>query len=114
MTVLLDTYHSVKVIQNETLNCRIMLFRRTQKLRKRWLAMMTKKDFTPTSSHRVCSNNVPAIVLKIVKQTERPPRRKLNSTEKLRRFLPHVMNPDDLTKSAETETKSDLTQQAIL
>ena len=76
--------------------------------------MITRKDFTPTASHRVCSNNVSAIVLKIVKQTEHTPRRKLNSTENLRRFLPHVMNPDDLTKSAETETESDLTQQAIL
>ena len=49
-----------------------------------------------------------------VKPIERTPRRTLNSTGVLRRLLPSVQTPDDLTKAIETETDSDLTQEAIL
>ena len=87
--------------------------------------MISRKDFNPTASHRVCSlhfagrkktylNNVPTIVPKTVKPIERTPRRTLNSTGVLKRFLSNVQIPDDLTKSIETETESDLTQEAIL
>ena len=84
------------------------------------------KDFTPTASYRVCSlhlagekktflNNVPTIVPKTVERTiERTPRRTLNSTGVLRRLLPNVQTPDDLTKSIETEADSNLIQEAIL
>ena len=57
---------------------------------------------------------MPTIVPKTVKPIERTPRRTLNSTGVLRRLLPNVQTPDDLTKSIETETDSDLTQEAIL
>ena len=49
-----------------------------------------------------------------VKLIERTPRRTLNSTGVLRRLLPNVQTPEDLTKAIETETDSDLTQEAIL
>ena len=83
------------------------------------------KDFTPTASYRDCSlylagekktflNNVPTIVTKTVKPIERTPRRTLNSTGVLKRLLPNVQTPDDLTKSIETEADSNLIQEAIL
>ena len=72
--------------------------------------MVSRKDFTPRASHRVCSlhfgggkktylNNVSTIVPKTVKPIERTPIRTLDSTRVLRRFLPNVQTPDDLTKS---------------
>ena len=87
--------------------------------------MTSRKDFTPTVSHRVCSvhfpggkktylNNVPTIVQKTVKPIERTPRRTLNRTVVLRRLLPKVQTPDDLAKPIQTEADSDLTQEAIL
>ena len=57
---------------------------------------------------------MPTIVPKTVKPIERTPRRTLNSTGVLRRLLPNMQTPDDLTKSTETEADSDLTQEAIL
>ena len=84
-----------------------MLFQRTQKFKKRWLAMINRKDFTTTASRKVCSlylaggkknylNNVPTIVPKTLKPIKRTPRRILNSKGVLRRLLPHVQIPDDL------------------
>ena len=69
--------------------------------------MINRKDFTQIASHRVCPshfpegkktylNNVPTIVQ--------------DSTGVLRRLLPNVQTPDDLTKC---ETEFDLTQEAI-
>ena len=49
-----------------------------------------------------------------MKTIERTLRRASNSTGVLRRLLPNVLNPDDLTKSIETETECDVTQEAIL
>ena len=57
---------------------------------------------------------MPTIVTKTVKPIERTPRRTLNSTGVLRRLLPNVQTPDDLTKSIETEADSNLIQEAIL
>ena len=57
---------------------------------------------------------MPTIVPKTVKPIEGTPRRTLNSTGVLRRLLPNMQTPDDLTKSTETEADSDLTQEAIL
>ncbi|XP_065650766.1 uncharacterized protein LOC136078877 [Hydra vulgaris] len=59
-------------------------------LRKLWLAKISRKDFSPSSSHRVCSahfqgnkktymNNVPTIIPKTVKLTARVPRKTKNS-----------------------------------
>ncbi|XP_065683449.1 uncharacterized protein LOC136096194 [Hydra vulgaris] len=59
-------------------------------LRKLWLAKISRKDFTPSSSHRVCSahfhgnkktymNNVPTIIPKTVKLTAHVPRKTENS-----------------------------------
>ncbi|XP_065642964.1 uncharacterized protein LOC136074560 [Hydra vulgaris] len=59
-------------------------------LRKLWLAKISRKDFSPSSSHRVCSahfqgnkktymNNVPTIIPKTVKLTTRVPRKTKNS-----------------------------------
>ncbi|XP_012564728.2 uncharacterized protein LOC105849002 [Hydra vulgaris] len=59
-------------------------------LRKLWLAKISRKDFTPSSSHRVCSahfqgnkktymNNVPTIIPKTVKLTAHVPRKTKNS-----------------------------------
>ncbi|XP_065658624.1 uncharacterized protein LOC136083146 [Hydra vulgaris] len=61
-------------------------------LRKLWLAKISRKDFSPSSSHRVCSahfqgnkktymNNVPTIIPKTVKLTARVPRKTKNSLE---------------------------------
>ena len=102
-----------------------MLFQRTQKFKKRWLAMINRKDFTTTASRKVCSlylaggkknylNNVPTIVPKTLKPIKRTPRRILNRKGVLRRLLPYVQIPDNLTKFLETETESGLTREAIL
>ncbi|XP_065662595.1 uncharacterized protein LOC136085234 [Hydra vulgaris] len=59
-------------------------------LRKLWLAKISRKDFSPSSSHRVYSahfqenkktymNNVPTIIPKTVKLTARVPRKTKNS-----------------------------------
>ena len=59
-------------------------------LRKKWLAMISRKNFLPSASHRVCSahfeggkktylNNVPTIVPKTVKPTINKPRSTRNS-----------------------------------
>ena len=49
-----------------------------------------------------------------MKTIERTLRRASNSTGVLRRLLPNVLNPDDLTKSIENETECDVTQEVIL
>ena len=76
--------NSVTVIQNE-----ISLFPKDSKLRKIWLPVISRKDFTPTASHRVCSLHLPGeketylnvstVVPKTVKPIESTPRRTLNS-----------------------------------
>ena len=77
------------------------------KFKKRLLAMINRKDFTTTASHKVFSlylaggkknylNNVPTIVPKTLKPIKRTPRRILNSKGVLRRLLPNVQIPDDL------------------
>ena len=59
--------------------------------RKKWLIKISRKDFVPSISHRVCSdhfvggkksymNNVPTIVPKTIKPTEWKPRKTLNSS----------------------------------
>lgn len=68
------------------------------KLRKRWLSMISRKDFKPSSSHRVCSahfkngkktymDNVPTIVPKTVKLTKTTPRKTLNSSGAIKKIF---------------------------
>ena len=121
VAVLLVAYHSVTVIQNETLELSYYVIPKDSKLRKRLLAVISRKDFTSIASHRVCSlhfaggkkiylNNVATTVTKTGKTIERTPRRALYSTRVSRRLLPNVKTPDDLTKSIESETECDLTR----
>ena len=55
VAVLLVAYHSVTVIQNETLELSYYVIPKDSKLRKRLLAVISRKDFTSAASHRVCS-----------------------------------------------------------
>ena len=94
-----------------------------KELRKIWLSMISRKNFIPTTAHRVCSahfkdgnktymNNVPTVVPKIVKPTpikERMSRnslgikRKLPSPTKILEYEP--TNEEKLEKEMERLTK---------
>ena len=69
-------------------------------LRKRWLANISRKDFKPTITHRVCSahfeggkktylNNVPTIVPKLLLKT---PKKERNTRTSLG-LLPEILSP---------------------
>ena len=72
-----------------------------QALRKKWLLMISRKDFKPSISHRVCSahftggrktyeNNIPTIVPKTIKPKQVAPRTSLNSSGLKRKLLSPV------------------------
>ena len=82
-------------------------------LRKLWLSKISRKNFTPSTSHRVCSehfvggkktymNNVPTVVVpKTIKITERKARETRNSLG----LIPEIALPttaDDVSEGNET------------
>ena len=81
-------------------------------LRKLWLSKISRKNFTPSTSHRVCSehfvggkktymNNVPTVVPKTIKITERKARETRNSLG----LIPEIALPttaDDVSEGNET------------
>ena len=87
--------------------------------------MISRKHFASAASHRVCSlhfvggketnlNNASTIVPENNKTYRRYSNKNIKQCESFRRLLSNIISPDGLTKSIETETESDLTQEAIL
>lgn len=116
---ILPADHCVTVIQNETLNCRI-INTKDLKLRKRLLAKISRKDYTLTASHRICSahfaggkkaylNNVPRIIPKTVNLIKRTLRKRFKQYSSFKEVVAKSDESNDLTKSFETETELTLT-----
>ena len=78
-----------------------MLFQKDWKIRKRWLAMVSRKDFTPQHPTEFVLYILPKerIVTRNRKTIERTQRRKLNSVKVSERLLPNVLNLEDLVWS---------------
>ena len=80
-------------------------------LRKKWLHMISRKNFKPTSGHRVCSehfvggkktydNNVPTIVPKIIKPTKFKERKSRNSLGLLQKDKPQEEKQENICSNA--------------
>jgi len=78
-------------------------------LRKKWLHKISRVDFKPSSSHRVCSahflggkktymNNIPTIVPKTIKPAEKVQRKTRNSTGAIRQRIPQPKHNKDIEK----------------
>ena len=82
-------------------------------LRKKWLIQISRKDFVPSKSHRVCSdhfvggkktymNNIPTIVPKTIKPKEWKPRKTMSSSGMDRNLLSPIRT-SNVTKTIENQ-----------
>eukprot|EP00794_Sanderia_malayensis_P005136 gene5136-biopygen4188 len=96
-------------------------------LRKKWLAMISRKNFVPSTSHRVCSdhfeggkktymNNIPTVVPKTIRPASNKPRCTRNSTGALRdpivvEWTNEIVNEGEIAQvSKEQQLKSRVEQ----